>query len=54
MECPFCHKQVKLTEIVRSEYHILGCLYCFGNPSPMGEAEALVARLLARGAGEEA
>lgn len=48
MECPFCHKQVKLTEIVRSAHHVLGCRHCFGKPSPLVQAEAIVARVSRR------
>lgn len=31
MTCPFCKKSVKLNEIIRSAYHILGCIYCINS-----------------------
>lgn len=31
MKCPFCNEQVKLNELVRSTYHIIGCVKCYGN-----------------------
>lgn len=30
MKCPQCGERVKLNEIIRSAYHILGCVYCYG------------------------
>jgi hypothetical protein len=29
-QCPFCPRKVKLNELVRSAYHVLGCRYCHG------------------------
>ncbi len=28
--CPMCGETVKLNELVRSPYHVLGCKRCYG------------------------
>ena len=45
MKCPVCLSDAKLNELVRSAYHVLGCVACYGKaPSPLAYAEAMAAR----------
>jgi hypothetical protein len=40
--CPVCEAPVKLNEIVRSAYHVLGCKHCYAS-----RAATMVTRRLA-------
>mgnify|MGYP001567459456 CR=1 FL=1 len=47
MHCPFCKREVKVNQIIRSAHHDLGCVHCFGKPegeTPVMAAEKVVAR----------
>lgn len=49
MDCPFCHETVKLNEIIRSAYHVVGCVRCYGRPNVV-DALATVATVKATSA----
>lgn len=49
--CPFCQREVKINQIVRSAHHDLGCVNCYGKPeaaTPVMVAERIAARPVAR------
>lgn len=44
MRCLHCQRNVKVNQIIRDARHDLGCVFCFGNPTPIMVAEAEAAR----------